>query len=162
MRGKPGNTKGGSIIVPLTSCLTGLDQPVLQIKTKIVSCNIANSKPVKQEVNGILIRPPLVFPGQTYMQTSCASGLNRSGSLSIVERSECLMFVGKDQSLPKWSNFEFLPCIESSLHVYLVNLLTKRHLTKVQLTKWHVEEAKFWHRDSKKSYFFQISMSQFC
>jgi hypothetical protein len=32
-----GNTKGGSITVPLTSCLTGLDQSVLQIKTKIVS-----------------------------------------------------------------------------------------------------------------------------
>ncbi len=30
----PGNTKGGSIIVPLTSCLTGLDSSVLQIKTK--------------------------------------------------------------------------------------------------------------------------------
>ncbi len=28
---KPGNTKGGSITVPLTSCLTGLDQSVLQI-----------------------------------------------------------------------------------------------------------------------------------
>jgi hypothetical protein len=24
-RAEPGNTKGGSIIVPLTSCLTGLD-----------------------------------------------------------------------------------------------------------------------------------------
>ncbi len=32
-----GNTKGGSITVPLTSCLTGLDLSVLQIKTKIVS-----------------------------------------------------------------------------------------------------------------------------
>ncbi len=29
----------------------------MQIKTKIVSCHIADSKPVKQEVNGI------VFPG---------------------------------------------------------------------------------------------------
>jgi len=28
---KPGNTKGGSITVPLTSCLTGLDQSVLQV-----------------------------------------------------------------------------------------------------------------------------------
>ncbi len=37
-----GNTKGGSIIVPLTSCLTGLDQPVLQIKTKIVICCTAD------------------------------------------------------------------------------------------------------------------------
>jgi hypothetical protein len=29
----PGNTRGGSIIVPLTSCLTGLDCSVLQMKT---------------------------------------------------------------------------------------------------------------------------------
>jgi hypothetical protein len=35
----------------------------LQIKTKIVSCQLADSKPVKQEVNGTLILPPLVFPG---------------------------------------------------------------------------------------------------
>ncbi len=33
-----GNTKGGNITVPLTSCLTGLDLSVLQIKPKIVSC----------------------------------------------------------------------------------------------------------------------------
>ncbi len=49
--------------VPLTSCLTGLDQSVLQIKTKIVSSHTANSKPVKQEVNSTVILPPLVFPG---------------------------------------------------------------------------------------------------
>jgi hypothetical protein len=36
----------------------------LQIKTKIVSCNTADSKPVKQEVNGTVILPPLVFPDQ--------------------------------------------------------------------------------------------------
>jgi hypothetical protein len=35
----------------------------LQIKTKIVSCHTADSKPVKQEVNGRVILPPLVFPG---------------------------------------------------------------------------------------------------
>jgi hypothetical protein len=33
-----------------------------QIKTKIVSCHTADSKPVKQEVNGTVILPPLVFP----------------------------------------------------------------------------------------------------
>jgi hypothetical protein len=60
-RDKPGNTKGGSITVPLTSGLTGLDWPVLQIKTKIVSCHSADSKPVKHEVNSI----SSVFPGQT-------------------------------------------------------------------------------------------------
>jgi hypothetical protein len=63
---QPGNTKGGSITVLLTSCLTCLDYPVLQIKTKIVSCHIANSKPVKQEVNGTVILPPLVFPEAVY------------------------------------------------------------------------------------------------
>ncbi len=57
----PGNTKGGSLTVPLTSCLTSLDEPVLQIKTKIVSSLTDDSKPVKQEVNGTVILPPLVF-----------------------------------------------------------------------------------------------------
>ncbi len=56
-----GTTKRGSIAVPLTSCLTGLDSSVLQIKTKIVSCQQADSKPVKQEVNGTVILTPLVF-----------------------------------------------------------------------------------------------------
>jgi hypothetical protein len=58
-----GNTEGGSITVPLTSCLTGLDESVLQIKTKIVSCHTADSKSVRQELNSIVILPPLVFLG---------------------------------------------------------------------------------------------------
>jgi hypothetical protein len=45
--------------------LTGLDYSVLQLKTKIVSCHTADSKPVKQEVNGTVILPPLVFPGSS-------------------------------------------------------------------------------------------------
>ncbi len=65
---QPGNTKGGSIAVPLTSCLTGLDKSILQIKTKIVSCHAADSKLVKQEVNGKVILPPLVFPDSTNTQ----------------------------------------------------------------------------------------------
>jgi len=55
---RPGNTKGGSIIVLLNSCLTGLDLSIFQIKTKIVSCHTADSKPVKLEVNGTVILPP--------------------------------------------------------------------------------------------------------
>jgi hypothetical protein len=58
----PGNTKRGSITVLLTSCLTSLDQYVLKINTKIVSCLTADSKPVKQEVNSTAILPRLVFP----------------------------------------------------------------------------------------------------
>ena len=61
-RDLPEDTKGRSITVPLTSCLTGLDQSVLQIKTKTVSCHTADSKLVKQEDNGTVILPPLVFP----------------------------------------------------------------------------------------------------
>jgi len=38
----------------------------LQLKTKIVSCHTGKSKPVKQEVNGTVILPPLVFSGLTY------------------------------------------------------------------------------------------------
>ncbi len=54
MREKAVNTKGGCITIPLTSCLTGLDYSVLQINTKNVS-HTADSKPVKQEVNGTAI-----------------------------------------------------------------------------------------------------------
>ncbi len=64
MNATAGNAKGGSIIVPLTSCLIGLDWSVLQIKTKIVSCHTADSKSVKQEVNSTVILPPLVFHGE--------------------------------------------------------------------------------------------------
>ncbi len=63
-----GNIKGESITVLLTSCLTGLDQSVSQIKTKIVISHTADSKPFKQEVNGTVILPPLVF--------SAAMGIN--------------------------------------------------------------------------------------
>jgi len=55
LKPKPGNTKGGSITVPLTSCLTGLDWSVLQIKAKIVCSHTADSEPVKQEVNSIVL-----------------------------------------------------------------------------------------------------------
>jgi hypothetical protein len=37
----------------------------LQIKTKIVSSHTADSKPVKQEVIGTVILPPLVFPASS-------------------------------------------------------------------------------------------------
>jgi hypothetical protein len=66
----PGNTKGGSITVPLTSCLTGLDKSLLQIKTKIASCHADDSKPVKQEVNSTVILLPLVFPGCLFANLS--------------------------------------------------------------------------------------------
>ncbi len=56
------NTKGGSIIVRLTSCLTGLESAVWQLTIFIFICKTGWSKLVKQEVNGTVILPPLVFP----------------------------------------------------------------------------------------------------
>jgi hypothetical protein len=38
----------------------------LQVKTKIVSSHTADSKRVKQEVNGKVILPPLVFPASSH------------------------------------------------------------------------------------------------
>ncbi len=38
----------------------------MQIKTKIVSCHTADSKPVKHQVNGTVILPPLAFPDCTF------------------------------------------------------------------------------------------------
>ncbi len=58
--------KGVSVTVSLTSRLTGLDQSVVQIKTKIVSTHTADSKPVKQELSVTMILPSLVFPALTW------------------------------------------------------------------------------------------------
>jgi hypothetical protein len=61
-RDKPGNTKN---TVLLTSCLTGLESAVWQLTIFVLICKTDLSKPVKQEVNGTVILPPSVFPGQT-------------------------------------------------------------------------------------------------
>ncbi len=53
----------GSITVLLTSCLTGLESAVWQLTIFVFICKTDYSKPVKQEVNGTMILPPLVFPG---------------------------------------------------------------------------------------------------
>ncbi len=61
---KPGNTKGGSITVPLT-LFEWFELVCFANKNKIVSCHTADSKPVKQEVIGTVILPPLVFHAKT-------------------------------------------------------------------------------------------------
>jgi hypothetical protein len=60
---KPGNTKGGSITVPLTSFLTGLESAVGQLT---IFCFYLQNRLIQtseQGVNGTVILPPLVFPG---------------------------------------------------------------------------------------------------
>jgi len=54
------------------------------MKTKIVSCNTAGSKPVKQEVNGTVILPPLVFPGKSFI----APAWSKSFLISLNELKE--------------------------------------------------------------------------
>jgi len=54
--------------------LTGLDWSVLQIKLKIVSRHTADYKPVKQEVNGAVMHPPLVFPAPQIFLVGSAWG----------------------------------------------------------------------------------------
>jgi hypothetical protein len=89
----PGNTKGGSITVPLTSCLTGLDSSVLQIKTKFVSGHTADSKPVKQEVNGTVILPPLVFPAVSVGQMIIGQCSNNSPSSLSSDHLHCCFII---------------------------------------------------------------------
>ncbi len=57
-----GNTKGGSITIPLTSCLTGFVSAVWKLTILVFICKTDQSKPVKQEVNGTMILPPLSIP----------------------------------------------------------------------------------------------------
>jgi hypothetical protein len=40
----------------------------LQVEANFVSCHTADFKPVKQEVNGTVILPPLVFPGVSFLE----------------------------------------------------------------------------------------------
>jgi len=75
---RPGNTNGGSITVPLTSCLTGLESAVWQRTIFDFICKTDGSKPVKQKVNGTMILLPLVLPGQ--------ADLNRHSPLRLYHR----------------------------------------------------------------------------
>jgi hypothetical protein len=55
---KPGYTKGGSISVPLTSCLICLESVVRQLTNVVFICKTDQSKTVKQEANGTMKLPP--------------------------------------------------------------------------------------------------------
>ncbi len=83
-----GNTKGGSIAVPSTFCFTGVDQSVLQIKTKIVSCHTADYKPIKQEANGTVILPPLVFPPLSQHHWASLKQIKKIEHFVILTRSQ--------------------------------------------------------------------------
>jgi len=59
----PDNTKGGSITVPLTSCLTGLESAVYSnVQFLFLFAKQAIPNQSNKEVNGTVILSPLVFP----------------------------------------------------------------------------------------------------
>ncbi len=117
-----GNTKGGSIIVPLTSCLNVLDWFVLQIKTNIFSCHTTYSKPVKQEVNGIVIILPLVFPDVTWWQAN-STGVPPNQKVNRAEEEAYLS-----------ANYDFISVccrMEQCISIYRVNKLIDGSSKKV-------------------------------
>ncbi len=63
----------------------------MQIKTKIVSCHTANSKPVKQEVNGKVILPPLVFPSVSISYFFCVC-LSVGNVILYEEHRDCSQY----------------------------------------------------------------------
>ncbi len=96
-----GNTKGRSITVMLTSCLTGLYLSVLQINTKNVSCHTVDSKPVKQEVSCTVIIPPFSIP-------------------RLVQRWCCM--IG-----PVWNGWEWITWLHTNFHQNLFHTRPMRY-----------------------------------
>jgi hypothetical protein len=80
----------------------------LQIKTKIVSYDTANSKPVKQEVNGTVILSPLVFLDETeekkkfFFPKFQLEGLDRVLNPALNESSP-VSDAHPEMSFPNWS-----------------------------------------------------------
>ncbi len=67
---RQGILKWESITVPLTSCLTGLESAVWQLTNFVFICKTDLSIPVKREINGAVILPPLVFTALAYWDHS--------------------------------------------------------------------------------------------
>jgi hypothetical protein len=94
IRKKPGNTTGGSITVHLTSCLTALESAVWQLAIFVFICKTGQSQQVKQEVNGIVILPPLIFPEETFHSLCLKENENRT-TISSGVKTFLLCFGGK-------------------------------------------------------------------
>ncbi len=89
-----GNTKGGSITVPLTSCLTSLESAVWHLTIFVFICKTDYSKPVKQEVNSTVILPPLVFPGRRLQERyqNCLCYWSQFGTKMFVLMNKNVIF----------------------------------------------------------------------
>jgi hypothetical protein len=63
----------------------------LQIKTNIVRCHTADSKPVKQEVNSTVVLPPLVFPELETSLIDIARVIIYDHHMFIVQETGCAL-----------------------------------------------------------------------
>ncbi len=109
----------------------------LQIKTKIVSCHTADSKLVKQEVNGTVILPPLVFPAHCQTHPKIIISDQRSslphGKVSddgkkfyhvVADRNydRGFSYICRDGTTRRWMCHGFMAVKDSVRSVYVCDL----------------------------------------
>ncbi len=137
----PGNTKGG-ITVPLTSCLTGSKSAVWQLTIFVFMCKTDSSKPVKQEVNGTVILPPLVFPGwtQPWQMRKCKSVRKRWKKWECERKSERAF----DKVSEEMGKGRFV--LEKSYFLDKVNFFLKKWVLEKyeQLLKKSEKKVRMW------------------
>ena len=78
----------------------------MQINTKIVSCHTPDSKSVKQEVNGTVILPPLVFLAVIYTKDMEEEGTLEAFRLDVAtfrktRHENLILFMGACMNPPK-------------------------------------------------------------
>jgi hypothetical protein len=125
----------------------------LQIKTKIVSCHAADSKPVKLEVKGTVRLPTLVFPGPwdeggdlpKLRCGVCGNVLQRNNFLNeifddgVEDGADCLAVdVRREDILPK--SAEVVKLVENLADAFF--RLCRQHLATRQLTEPFKDQRK--------------------
>ncbi len=90
----------------------------MQIKTKIVSCHTAGSKTVKQEANGTVILPPLVFPGLGVSKIVVARWQHLSGCFVLFTKIKNIIRFLRDRRclLPLCLQIRFKNSVEYTKH----------------------------------------------
>ncbi len=145
-----GNTKGGSITVPLTSCLTGLEWAVWQLTIFVFICKPDHSKPVKQEVNGTVILPTLVFPGTGWVSVGSSSFLRLTEMFAMKGNLTWVTFYtltdGIQRILKGWKNkkrqlfFSFFWCKEKERFeaIWMEHIFFLHHFSLLTFCFWNI------------------------
>ncbi len=87
----------------------------MHIKTKIVSCHTADSKPVKQEVNRTGILPPLVFPAVS-KEREVSNAITRAvkaAKSAVIRKAEATF--SYFTKLAFWTLTSLLPTLSGSI-----------------------------------------------